>query len=224
MLVTVGFILLKPALDPSGYPPLFAFLLVMLFINIPVLLGILLFEGKRLNGKLSLEGVVIFREKLGWKAFTIIFVGAFVALFLLITVAMPVSNYLTESVFSGLPSWMFMEEQTQYGNYGKNVLLVTFTLQLVITGVILPWVEELYFRGYLLPRLGRFGAFAPLVGGLLFGLYHSWQPFGFLTVFLLGTGLGYVIWWKRDIRLGIGLHVFANALMRVFLLLSIIAS
>jgi hypothetical protein len=56
-----------------------------------------------------------------------------------------------------MPDWMFLEEQTQYQAYAKNVLLVTFALQLLLTGVALPWVEELYFRGYLLPRLSRYG-------------------------------------------------------------------
>ena len=85
---------------------------------------------------------------------------------------------------------------------------------------MLPWVEELYFRGYLLPRISRYGVGAPLIGGLLFGLYHSWQPFGFVTVFLLGAALGYVVWWKRDLRLSISLHVFANASARLMFLLA----
>jgi len=84
-------------------------------------------------------------------------------------------------------------------------------------------MEELYFRGYLMPRISRFGAWAPLIGASFFGLYHVWQLFGLVGVFLLGTGLGYVVWWKKDIRLSIALHVAANALIRIFLLMSILA-
>ena len=47
------------------------------------------------------------------------------------------SNLLTESVFSWLPDWMFLEEQTQYQAYPKNALLVTFALHLVLTSVAL---------------------------------------------------------------------------------------
>ena len=123
-----------------------------------------------------------------------------------------------------LPGWFFIDDASQYEAYGRQILIIVFTLHLVITGIILPWVEELYFRGYLLPRLSRFGRWTPLIGGLLFGLYHVWQLYGFVGVFLLGTGLCFVVWWKKDIRLAISLHVFANALMRIFLLLSVIAS
>jgi membrane protease YdiL (CAAX protease family) len=163
---------------------------------------------------------VLYREKVSWKTFALVFVGAFVVVYVLMMVVAPLSNLLAESAFSWLPDWMFLEEQTQYQAYAKNVLLVTFALQLVLTGVALPWVEELYFRGYLLPRLSRYGKWAPLLGGLFFGLYHVWQLFSFPTVFLLGAALGYVAWWKRDVRIPIGLHVFANALTKLMYLMA----
>jgi membrane protease YdiL (CAAX protease family) len=132
----------------------------------------------------------------------------------------PISSFLTKAAFSWLPDWMFLEEQTQYQAYAKSALLATFALQLVLTGVVLPWVEELYFRGTLLPRLSRYGKWAPLLGGLFFGLYHVWQLFSFPTVFLLGAVLGYVVWWKRDVRISVGLHVLGNALVRLMALMA----
>ncbi len=51
---------------------------------------------------------------------------------------------------------MFLEEQTQYSAYAKDILVFVFAFQLVLTGIALPWVEELYFRGYLLPRVSRY--------------------------------------------------------------------
>jgi len=219
-LTTVAFLVLKPILDGSGCPPLLAFLLAVLLVDLPILLGVMLVEGKKLNGRYSLEGVVLYREKASWKTFALVFVGAFVVVYALMMLVAPLSALLTESVFSWLPDWMFLEEQTQYQAYAKSALLATFALQLVLTGVALPWVEELYFRGYLLPRLSRYDKWAPLLGGLFFGLYHVWQLFGFPTVFLLGVALGYVVWWKRDIRISISLHVFANVLIRLMALMA----
>jgi membrane protease YdiL (CAAX protease family) len=122
-----------------------------------------------------------------------------------------------------VPEWIFLDDVAQYEVYAKNVLVVVFALHLLTTGIILPWVEELYFRGYLMPRLSRYEKWTPLIGALFFGLYHVWQLFGFAGVFLLGAGLGYVVWWKKDIRLSISLHVFANALIRIFLLMGVLA-
>lgn len=210
---------LKPLLDSSGTPPLLAFLLAVILVDLPALLGVMLVAGKKQNGRYSLKGVVLYRDKVSWKTFVLVFVGAFVVVYLLMMLMSPLSTVLAESVFSWLPDWMFLEEQTQYMTYGKGALIVTFVLQLVVTGVALPWVEELYFRGYLLPRLSRYGRWAPLLSGLFFALYHVWQLFSFPTLFLLGTALAAVVWWKRDLRISIGLHVFANALMRLMFLM-----
>ena len=223
VLTTAAFLLFKPLLDPSGYPPLLAFLLAVLLVDLPVLLGVMLIAGKRQSGRYSLEGVVPYREKVSWKTFALVFVGTFVVVYILIMGVTPLSNVLAEGVFSWLPDWMFLDEQAQYQAYNKRALLLTFALQLVVTGVALPWVEELYFRGYLLPRLSRYGRWAPVLGGLLFGLYHVWQLFSFPTVFLLGVALGYVVWWKRDIRISIGLHVVANSLVRLMFLMAALA-
>ena len=74
-----------------------------------------------------------------------------------------------------------------------------------------------------MPRISRYGKWTPLLGGLFFGLYHIWQIYSFPTVFLLGAALGYVVWWKKDIRLSIGLHVVANTLGRVMFLMAALA-
>ena len=222
-LTTAAFLAFKPLLDPIGYPPLLAFLLAVTLVDLPVLLGVMLVAGKRRNGRYSLEGVVLYRDKVSWVTFALLFVGAFVTVYVLTMLAGPLSSVLAESAFSWLPEWMFLEEQTQYQAYAGSALAVTFVLQLILTGLALPWVEELYFRGYLLPRLSRYGRWAPLLGGLFFGLYHVWQLFSFPTLFLLGTALAVVVWWKRDIRISIGLHVLANALMRLMFLMAALA-
>jgi len=219
VLTTVGFLALRPIAESMGYPPLLAFLLAVALVDIPFMLGVMLKEGKRPNGGFSLEGVVTNLQRLPWKAFGLFFVAAFVVVYLLVMLVTPISTFLTESVFAGLPVWLFLDEQTQYEAYAKPVLVVVFALQLVLTGVALPWVEELYFRGYLQPRLSRFGRWAPLLGGLGFGLYHVWQLYGFVTVLVLGTALGYVVWWKKDLRLSISLHVVANVMTRLMFLL-----
>ena len=59
VLTTIAFLVFKPLLDSSGYPPLLAFLLAILLVDLPILLGIMLYEGKKLNGRYSLEGVVL---------------------------------------------------------------------------------------------------------------------------------------------------------------------
>ncbi len=223
ILVMAAWLVFKPLLDTTGYPPLLAFLMAILLIDIPFMVGVMLNEGKKLNGRFDLNGVVLYREKVSWKTFVWVFVGAFIVMYLFLMLATPIDTLIAERAFSWAPGWNFLDDATLYEGYAKNALILVFTLHLLITGIILPWVEELYFRGYLMPRISRYGTWAPLIGAFFFGLYHVWQLFGFVGVFLLGAGLGYVVWWKKDIRLSISLHIFANALARVFILMSILA-
>jgi hypothetical protein len=70
----------------------------------------------------------------------------------------------------------------------------------------------LYFRGYLLPRIERFGKWAPLINLSLFSLYHFWTPWEFLSRIILLLPWVYVAWRKRNIYLIMTAHCAANTL------------
>ena len=81
---------------------------------------------------------------------------------------------------------------------------------LMLNGVVGPIVEELYFRGYLLPRMDRLGRWAPLVNVSLFSLYHFWSPWQVLAR-ILGIGpMVFAVRWKRNVYLGILIHCALN--------------
>jgi membrane protease YdiL (CAAX protease family) len=200
-----------------GYPPLLAFILAVLLIDIPFQPGIMYYQGKKLNGRYSLQGIVLYREKTPWLQFIIIFLVGVLLLFGLATLAMPANSLLSQQLFSWLPDWIFLNDAAQYEAYSQGTLLVTFALFLIVTGVALPWVEELYFRGFLMPRISRFKLLAPVISAFLFALYHVWQLFDFATLFLSGLVFAFAVWWKRDVKLGISLHVFANVLARIMI-------
>jgi membrane protease YdiL (CAAX protease family) len=134
-------------------------------------------------------------------------------------VSPPVDNFLIENTFSWLPDWFFIfafEENLE--NYTKSALLLTAVLNLVLNGLLGPIVEELYFRGYLLPRISRLGAWAPLVNILLFSLYHLFTPWQNLGRILAFTPLYYAVWWKRNIYLGMIVHCAGNLVGGVMML------
>lgn len=64
-----------------GYPPLLAFILAVLLIDIPFQPGIMYYQGKKLNGRYSLQGIVLYREKTPWLQFIIIFLVGVLLLF-----------------------------------------------------------------------------------------------------------------------------------------------
>ena len=94
------------------------------------------------------------------------------------------------------------------GNYSKTILIVTYWMALLINVFLAPMVEELYFRGYLLPRMK--GKFAILIHSFLFAAIHVFTPWmiiartiGFLPV-IFGTT-------KKNIYVGMIVHMLCNA-------------
>ena len=82
--------------------------------------------------------------------------------------------------------------------------------------------EELYFRGYLLPRLSHWGWYAPIINAFLFTLQHFWQPYNYLLIFLLVLPEVMIVRWKRNIRFSILCHCTANTLGAVLTLIALL--
>jgi membrane protease YdiL (CAAX protease family) len=88
----------------------------------------------------------------------------------------PVGDYLLGRM-SWLPQWFEMRDVALLAQYSRPSLVLTFWLSLALNGIAAPIVEEMYFRGYLMPRLSRFGRWTPVLAVGLFTLYHLWQPY-----------------------------------------------
>jgi hypothetical protein len=73
-------------------------------------------------------------------------------------------------------------------------------------------VEELYFRGYLLPRIPASRTWAPLVNVILFSLYHFFTPWQNALRIVALVPLVYAVSWKRNIYLSIFTHCLLNTL------------
>jgi membrane protease YdiL (CAAX protease family) len=84
-------------------------------------------------------------------------------------------------------------------------------------------VEELYFRGYLLPRLSGWGWVALVISALLFACQHFWQPYNILFIFLLVLLEAVIVRWKRNVRFSILCHCFAKSLGAVLTLVALLS-
>jgi membrane protease YdiL (CAAX protease family) len=85
-------------------------------------------------------------------------------------------------------------------------------MNLIFNGFLAPVLEELYFRGYLLPRMESFGKAAPVANVVLFSLYHFWQPQIYLTLMIALLPMAYLVWKTQSIRLAIYTHCGLNIL------------
>ncbi len=191
-----------------GYPSLAALILADIVVLIP-LLGILIYQGKRI-GTNSLKGIVLYRQRIPLWQYLIWVPVIFVSSGLIITILAPVTSYL-ETLFSWFPEALRLDMGLS-GEYSKSVLIVTYLFAFVFIVLVAPIIEELYFRGYLLPRMPHLKGWTPIVHSALFALFHTWTPWQAFARTFGVLPLIYIVQSKRNIYLGIIAHCLLNVI------------
>jgi membrane protease YdiL (CAAX protease family) len=217
VLLLLFFILAVPIVKNLGLPLRFAAMLGAILVLIPFELGVLFYEGKKRNGRFSLRGVVVYRERIPlWQYFLwvpLLVVWSSIWALLL----SPFGDFLIKTVFSWLPAWFIYSD-----NSGTSrIILVVMVTVYGIANVSAAVVEELYFRGYLMPRLSRLKGWAPLVNTVLFALQHFLTPWQQPFIILGVLPQAYLVFKKRNIYLGILAHSILNLLSSILLIMSV---
>lgn len=211
VLTATAFYLAAPLVMRAGYPAIAAGALAAAVFVVGGELGWLLREAHRRTGSWSIRSVLPFRpEPFTWRKGLLV-VGLFVWAFAVSVLGIGTS--MKDSFFSWMPDWALNPIAQGYAETGDTtaavVTAIGFLLVLVILG---PFVEELYFRGYLLPRIGRFGAWSALINVSLFAAYHLWKPWDVVNLILVLGPMVYAVWRLKDIRVGIALHIALNSM------------
>jgi membrane protease YdiL (CAAX protease family) len=205
ILVGCFFLLARQPVANMGYPSINALILAYAFTLIPVELGYLFYQGKKKNGRFTLQGIISYCNSIPWWQYLVWVLVIFIVVGVIFTLLKPVDAFLQGKLFF----WM---QDINYGlddNYSRRTLIVTYSLVFIFIAILTPLVEELYFRGYLLPRMK--GKFAPLVHSFLFAIQHVLEPWmiitrtlGFLPI-LFGVK-------KKNIFIGIIVHILCNTI------------
>ena len=203
ILVGCFYFLARQPVAELGYPSIFALLVAFAFILVPFELGYLLYQGKKKTGHWTLHGIISYRNSIPWWQYLVWGFIIFISTGAIMTLLKPLDGFLQDRLFYWMP-------EPDYGldaNYSRKTLIVTYSMVFIFVAVLSPLVEELYFRGYLLPRMK--GKFAPLLHSFLFAVQHVFTPWmmisrtlGFLPI-LFGVK-------KRNIYLGIIVHILCN--------------
>lgn len=203
ILVGCFYLLARRPVVNIGYPSIIALILAYAFILIPVELGYLLYQGKKMTGRFTLQGIISYRNSIPWWQYLVWVFVIFIATGAIVTLLKPVDAFLQERLFF----WMPDINNGLDGDYSRKTLIVTYSMVFIFIAVLIPLVEELYFRGYLLPRMK--GKYAPLSHSFLFAAQHVLEPWmiitrtlGFLPI-LFGVK-------KKNIYIGIIVHILCN--------------
>ena len=180
--------------------------LVNVLVLIPIQLGFLLYLAKkRGNQGLSLRGVVVLDNPLKlskivlWSAAILVPTGVIFGVFEPLTTHL--DGLIAFDRFIAIPG----------ASAHQDTAFLVLGLNIVLTGIAVPITEELYFRGYLLPRMPlRLGRGGPVVHSLLFAIYHVDTPW-MIPVRTVGLlPLIYVTLHTRSTKPGILAHCVVN--------------
>ena len=203
-MISLFYFLIRQTVIGLGYPSVFALVLAVAFILIPGELGYLLYQGKKKSGQYSLKGIIDFGTPGSWWQFLICAFIVFGVVGIIMTLMKPLDGFLKEKVFFWIPD----QDPGLDGNFSRTKLTVAYSLYFLFVVVLGPLVEELYFRGYLLPRMKW--KYSELIHSFLFAAYHVFSPWmiisrtaGFLPIILMVK--------KKSIYHGIMVHILCNS-------------
>lgn len=220
-LITIFYIGAAPVMRDLGFPALMAFYLAIVLVLIPFELGYLLYRA-RTEG-VSLGSVVLYREPVPRAQLVGLVLATFIWASLIAMLLFPaLDEFFIDTFFFWVPAWFFYTED--FTQYSTAVLAITWVFGLLANGIAGPVVEELYFRGYLLPRIARLGGWAPLLNTVLFSLYHFFTPWANVGRIVALLPMVYATWWKRNIYLGMAVHVLWNIGAMLLLLAVLLGS
>ena len=211
-LATLLFVVIADGVQAAGYPPLAAFLIAVAVVIVPFEVAIVVLAGRREPGG-GVLAAVPYRRPLSLRQWLILVPLLLVTSIVGFGLLGLLDPLIRDALFGWLPDW-FREliDVDAVGAYEPSAWTVTLVAYLVINVLVGPVVEELYFRGYLLPRMSRAGVWAPLVNAALFSLYHFWTPWSFLARIAGVTPFVYAVWRTENVYLGMVVHVLLNGI------------
>ncbi|MFC9893796.1 CPBP family intramembrane glutamic endopeptidase [Nocardia sp. NPDC127579] len=221
LIVAVYLLVGDPFIDAIGYPSLLGWAIALCAVLIPILCA-LLWLGRKRNGRFALHGVLRYIDRPVPR-------GKLVAMIIPLMVWMTVLSLATAPVnrfFLGFFAWVPYSDvggsATKFlDGYSYSTMLTTMLICLPLTGIALPLIEELYFRGFLLPRIAHLRGWAPVVSAVLFSLYHFWSPWVFVSRVIFMLPGFWLAWRHRDIRISIGMHVGVTSAMAAFAVVAV---
>jgi len=189
-------------------PFILSILLAILFGLIPIELGIMKYFAWKNNKKI--RDLILYKEKTSLKNILLSIIIPLTIAILIFIFFPEIEGKLWKNTFSFFPDWAKESDRFNFGE--TKYLTLILILNFILNGFFGPLVEELYFRGFLLPRMKMFGRLSPLVNVILFSVYHFFTPWENITRILAITPLAYSVWINKNVKIGIIIHCSLNTL------------
>jgi membrane protease YdiL (CAAX protease family) len=211
LIFAVFFFVLSRMLIRLGLTAYLALLITVPACLAPIEIGVMLLWSVRFTGTRSLSEVIRYRRKGTVVEYVVLPPLLFLCWGILSIALTPIALYVETHLPGWLPAWATQEALINgLVSIPPAQRLITLGLAVLLSGFVAPVVEELYFRGFLLPRMEHWGWAAPVVNALLFAVYHFYFPGNVPAIFVIFVPISYVVMVKKNWRIGLIVHSMAN--------------
>jgi membrane protease YdiL (CAAX protease family) len=222
IIFAVFFYVLSWMLIARGFTAYLALLITIPAFLVPTQIGVMLLWSVRFTGRRSLSEAIGYRRKGTVVEYVVLPLLLFLCCGVLSIVFSPITQYLQAHLSAWFPAWATQEALI---NGVTSCAPIQRNITLLLSGFVAPVTDELYFRGFLLPRMERWGWAAPVVNSLLFAVYHFYFPENMAIIFVAFLPIAYVVRSKKNWAIGAVVHIMFNlwSVFTVFGLLPTVA-
>ena len=226
-----GFRFILPWTVENGFPKvlmwgIIASIMLLLF----VIIGIVLIKNEAKTNNISIRDRLLIK-KLSVKQW-LICLGIMIVGIILSSTVSPLVEYFKELPGLSIPDYMpfWLNPSIDPMNTDINILSPNFTLKgnylvVVIMSLCLLLnilAEEIYFRGWLLPKMQNFGKWSWVLNGFLFALYHTFQLWLFPMIFVLSLATTLTVYLSKSILPAFVTHIVANFLLGILGIIALV--
>ncbi len=213
----VVYIMLVQITDRIGLPNTIALYFMIILSILTVQISILLIIAKKKLGTYHILQLIPWFQKSKWWEY-ILYIGILAVWALLVSAFMtPVEQNIQTNIFSFFPANLIVDNYDP-SSLSSGMIIFISLFGFITNGIIAPVVEELYFRGFLLPRINTNENVAVIISAVLFSFYHFFSPWAFFSRILMMIPLYYVVVKKKNLRFSIASHIIANSITSLSLL------
>lgn len=211
----------RPLLEALGWPPVAGYTIAIAVVTVLELLYLGMY-GQAVTGRFSVRAATSFRARLPRLRVAVTSLGFVAGTAALLGLLEPVTAAIARAT-DVLPAWWSPDvTDTQVAVHGQTALVVALLAKLLVDALLNPYVEELYWKGHLMPRLPLRGFGQALAAGVLFSAEHFWQPSEFLLVAVVQVGLCWYTLRSRSLDVAITTHWVVNSVVTLLALAAVL--
>lgn len=161
------------------------------------------------GGRFDWQVAFPWRASIPWWQYLLIGLPLIVFGVIVIGVFTPaISVFIRESLGLSVPAWFLLEpDPGAFAAMNRPTLMAMWAVSLVVFAGIGGFTQELYARGFLLPRTRSIGGLTPLFNAVMFAVFHLNAPWSWPGFLLLALPWAYLTWWKRSVKMGLVGHI-----------------